>query len=662
MLLLSSSPRSNKLRSIYFSTYSPIKNKKTVIKNVIDASVPTETVHLTTPPSFKRRNKKYAVSVSGGGGGSGGIPIPFVGNSTNSLIPSNFAISAPSVPDNFVDLFSIYGNILIKEDSNLLFPLNSIEIPFNYPIDENLMKLFQNSTKLWYENSNESESKLMIPSILSINGPSRNCTWELTKHLVKISGKSHLALIPFPMFYELIQTCCKAKNQEKKDAKAFGDYILNNLTSKPASFSSSSHHKKSMSVNSRVIIQVIEYLFSCLEASLGGVSGRSGERFTLMIDGLEDFLQNRKGGEDGIMKDLNGWASLFESSGRRIILGGRSQNFIEEEVEEEGSHEDESGPANNNNGTSSIITIGKQTGNSPPPSSSSTSPFQVITDFFLKAAGSKSSQPTSPMITNVRIEGNILRISVNGPKTDKRKLLKYSQLIGIDCKKDLFDENLSILKSISISRWQMNLSLGLKSKFDFPSNHPKVWEKLSEIGRGILVKRKFTRDEFNEVLIFILGKGSENNSFSVENLSEAIESVSRIRHDPTKFSSDDLAHLLAERHVSMKSLGKYEKRFINCISTATTQTHFKDISLPNDTVGTLKSLTTLPLTHPELFTQGILKNSLTGVLLFGPPGTGKTMLARAVAQESGAAFLAVNMSNIFDMWVGEGEKNVKVKP
>ena len=78
-------------------------------------------------------------------------------------------------------------------------------------------------------------------------------------------------------------------------------------------------------------------------------------------------------------------------------------------------------------------------------------------------------------------------------------------------------------------------------------------------------------------------------------------------------------------------------------------------------MGTLKSLTTLPLTHPELFTQGILKNSLTGVLLFGPPGTGKTMLARAVAQESGATFLAVNMSNIFDMYVGEGEKNVKVR-
>ena len=47
-----------------------------------------------------------------------------------------------------------------------------------------------------------------------------------------------------------------------------------------------------------------------------------------------------------------------------------------------------------------------------------------------------------------------------------------------------------------------------------------------------------------------------------------------------------------------------------------------------------------------------------GVLLYGPPGCSKTMLARAVATESGLNFLAVKGSELFSMYVGESEKAV----
>src|SRR5579859_2420229 len=91
------------------------------------------------------------------------------------------------------------------------------------------------------------------------------------------------------------------------------------------------------------------------------------------------------------------------------------------------------------------------------------------------------------------------------------------------------------------------------------------------------------------------------------------------------------------------------------------QVRFSDIRAPASTIETLKVLVSLPLKRPDAFSYGVLsKNFINGVLLSGPPGTGKTMLAKAVAKESGARVLEVKGSEVYDMYVGEGEKNVKV--
>lgn len=47
-----------------------------------------------------------------------------------------------------------------------------------------------------------------------------------------------------------------------------------------------------------------------------------------------------------------------------------------------------------------------------------------------------------------------------------------------------------------------------------------------------------------------------------------------------------------------------------------------------------------------------------GVLLFGPPGTGKTFLARAIAKEAGATFININPSVLYNQWFGQFEKNI----
>ncbi len=64
-----------------------------------------------------------------------------------------------------------------------------------------------------------------------------------------------------------------------------------------------------------------------------------------------------------------------------------------------------------------------------------------------------------------------------------------------------------------------------------------------------------------------------------------------------------------------------------------------------------------PLRNPEL--RKLYGKSLRGgLMLYGPPGCGKTFVARAVAGEMGAKFISVGMSDVLDMWIGSSEKNV----
>lgn len=65
-----------------------------------------------------------------------------------------------------------------------------------------------------------------------------------------------------------------------------------------------------------------------------------------------------------------------------------------------------------------------------------------------------------------------------------------------------------------------------------------------------------------------------------------------------------------------------------------------------------------PLTHPETFTRlGI--NPTRGVLMFGPPGCSKTMIAKALATECKVNFLSIKGPELFSMWVGESERAVR---
>jgi transitional endoplasmic reticulum ATPase len=87
-------------------------------------------------------------------------------------------------------------------------------------------------------------------------------------------------------------------------------------------------------------------------------------------------------------------------------------------------------------------------------------------------------------------------------------------------------------------------------------------------------------------------------------------------------------------------------------------THWEDIGGLDEVKQDLKEAVEWPLKTPEIF-QRLGIRPPKGILLYGPPGCGKTLLAKAVATESAANFITIKGPEIFSKWVGESEKAIR---
>ena len=89
-----------------------------------------------------------------------------------------------------------------------------------------------------------------------------------------------------------------------------------------------------------------------------------------------------------------------------------------------------------------------------------------------------------------------------------------------------------------------------------------------------------------------------------------------------------------------------------------TTVHWEDAGGLDDVKQRLIEAVEWPIKNPEIFTKlGIRPPK--GILLYGPPGCGKTLLARAVATESEANFISIKGPEIFSKWLGESEKAIR---
>uniref|UniRef100_A0ACD5Y683 Uncharacterized protein n=3 Tax=Avena sativa TaxID=4498 RepID=A0ACD5Y683_AVESA len=262
---------------------------------------------------------------------------------------------------------------------------------------------------------------------------------------------------------------------------------------------------------------------------------------------------------------------------------------------------------------------------------------QALADMTSGSSGSKLQAGNNDATNLMKHLNNLFpnKISIELPK-DKAQLLELKKQLRVDAESLRAEANALIIRKYLTDR-----GMGCDNIEELP-----------------IKDHLLTHDEVDKAVGRSLSYHLEHNKPDMPKDDKLVLSTESLRHGLSGVKNMDIG----SSKKALKDLveNEFERNLLSdIIEPNNIGVTFDDIGALENVKETLEELIVVPLKRPELFRKGQLLKPVKGILFFGPPGTGKTMLAKAVATESGAKFINIAMSSITSKWLGEGEKYVK---